>query len=134
MTRVLAFMSTRKLFFADIIALWNQSATYNWRLEECLPAGTRLLLTVYDWAFLAETDVAGLTALVLFAVEHLVAGKLAGVVFDDGGISEPAADLVADVLSAASLLLTDKLTPEWLLVLAPAFYLAALQAANTSLL
>lgn len=70
---VLAFMTAWQIFVADVVAFWHHSSADDRWFEEGQTAGAGLRLTVDDWALLAETHVACLSALMFFAVEHLVA-------------------------------------------------------------
>ena len=67
---------------------------------------------------------AGLSTLVLLAVEHLGAGLGTGVAFSEGRSAVGTAWLVACVLSATQSLLTDSFTGERFLLFTPAFDLA----------
>lgn len=73
MTNVLALMTAWQFFVADVVALRNYSPADDGRLEEGQSAGAGLRLAVDDWALLAKTHMAGLSALMFFAVEHFVA-------------------------------------------------------------
>lgn len=84
MAHVQASVATRQLFIADVVAFGHDSPADDRRLEESQTAGTGLRLTVNDWAPLAKAHVACLSALMFFAVEHLVAGLLAGMIVEDG--------------------------------------------------
>jgi hypothetical protein len=73
MARVFASMPTRKLLIANIITLGNYSSTHNWWLQKRVSAWTRLRLTVDNRAFLAKTDMACLSTLMLLTVQHFIA-------------------------------------------------------------
>lgn len=133
MTNVLAFMTAGQIFIADVVAFRHHCSADDRRLEEGQSAGTGLGLAVYDWALLAETHVTCLSALMFFAVEHLVACLLAGMVVENGRASEFAADIIAEMLAACALLLADELALKVLFVSAPALNLPVLQSAYAHL-
>lgn len=133
MANVLAFMTAWQVFVTDVVAFRHHSSADNRRLEEGQTARTGLRLTVDDRTLLAKTHMTCLSALMFFAVEHLVAGLIAGMVVEDGRDSELATDIVAEMLAACSLLLADEFALEVLFISAPAFDLPALQSAHAHL-
>ena len=131
---VLAAMPATQLLITRIIAFRHQGSANDWRFERSAAARTGLRLTVYHWTPLAETHMAGFTALVLPAVEHFGAVELAWVVVGDGRVAVRTADRVADMVAAAPLPLAHQLALENVVGFLVALDLAGLRAAGTVLL
>lgn len=73
-------MATRQLFVTDGFAFRNESAADDGRLEESSTTGTGLRLAVDNWAFLAETNMAGFTTLMFLTIKHSSAVEFARVI------------------------------------------------------
>lgn len=134
MTVKFTFMTTGKIFVANIVAFWCKGSADNRRFKKSSSARARLGLTVDDWAFFAESDMARLTTLVFSTIEHFRAVEIARMIFGDGWISMGAANLIAEMISTASLFFANKLAFEGVMLFLIALYFPDYRSALAALI
>ena len=80
MAIILAPMTTCHLSITNILALGDDRATDDRRSHESFSTGTWLRLTINDWAFFTEANVARLSTFVFATVKHFGAVEITRVI------------------------------------------------------
>lgn len=134
MTVKFTFMTTGKIFVANIVAFWCKGSADNRRFKKSSSARARLGLTVDDWAFFAESNMARFPALMFSTIEHFRAVEIARMVFGDRRISMWAANLITEMISTASLFFANKLAFEGVMLFLIALYFSDYGSALAALI